>query len=71
MTDDRTLSDADVKAIVDGLKSSILKDFKIEVANGILGWIRKAFIVFLIFLAVQGISGDRDFLSTLTHAGGK
>ena len=71
MSDDRTLTDEDVKAIVDGLKSSILKDFKLEVANGVLGWIRKAFIVFLIFLAIQGMSGDRDFMSALTHAGSK
>ena len=73
MTDnaDRNLTPEDVRAIVEGLKSSILKDFKLEVANGVLGWVRKAFIVLLIFLAIQGMSGDKDFMSALTHAGSK
>ncbi len=71
MSEDRNISDADVEAIVEGLKTSILKDFKLEVANDILGWVKKAFVVILIFLAIQGMSGDKDCLSALTHAWAK
>lgn len=58
----RNLTDKDVEAIVEGLKQTIYTDFKIEVASGILGWVKRALVIVLILLAVQGMSGDKTFV---------
>jgi len=67
---DRNLTDSDVEAIVTVLKEQVYADFKIEVANGILGWVKKAFIVMLILLAIQGMSHDKAFLRGIVEAKG-
>lgn len=68
MSDDRNLTDKDVDAIVEGLKKSLMTDFYGEVGKGFWGWIKKAAFVLLLILALQGMQGDRSFLSqVLAH----
>ena len=62
--DNRNLTTADVTAIVTELKAQLLKDFQLEVARGVMIWVKKAFVVLLLILAVQGFTGDRTFLQS-------
>ena len=39
----RTLTDADIAAIVEKLKQEIVKDFYGEVGRGVWMWVKKAF----------------------------
>lgn len=65
MSDDRNLTDKDVEAIVDSLKEKLVTDFYGEVGRGFWGWVKKAIFVLLFILALQGILGDRAFLSQI------
>jgi hypothetical protein len=58
---DRSLTEADVKAIVSELKTQLVKDFQLEVGKGVLGWVKKALILLLILAALYGISGTQWF----------
>lgn len=69
MDDNRKLTDEDVKSIVDELKRELFKDFQLEVAKGVLGWVKKAVVVILIYLALQGIAGDKAFLQSIAATG--
>jgi len=69
MDDNRKLTDDDVKSIVDELKRELFKDFQLEVAKGVLGWVKKAVVVILIYLALQGIAGDKAFLQSIAATG--
>lgn len=72
MSDERKLTDADVKAIVDTLKDELVSDFYGEVGRGIWGWVKKALVVLLFVLALQGIAGDRSALDSFARSlGGK
>lgn len=69
MDENRRLTDDDVKSIVDELKRELFKDFQLEVAKGVLGWVKKAVVVILIYLALQGIAGDKAFLQSIAATG--
>lgn len=56
----RTLSDADVTAIVDKLKEEIVKDFYDEVGRGVWMWIKKAFFAMLILIAAYAVSQNKS-----------
>jgi len=56
----RTLSDADVTAIVDKLKEEIVKDFYGEVGRGVWMWIKKAFFAMLILIAAYAVSQNKS-----------
>lgn len=71
MSEDRNLTDDDVKAIVDGLKEKLMTDFYGEVGKGLWAWVKKALFVLLFILALQGIQGDRSFISQIMAQGGK
>ena len=64
-TSERTLTDADVSAIVDKLKAEIAKDFYGEVGRGVWVWFKKVFFAFLFMLAVYGIAQSRGLSSVL------
>lgn len=64
--ENRLLTDEDVTAIVEELKAQLLKDFQLEVARGVLGWVKKVVLVVLLYLALQGVLGDKRFMETLT-----
>ncbi len=64
---DRNLTDDDGRAIVGALKEEVYRDFKIEVANGILGYVQKALLLILILLAIQGMTGDKSFLNNIAQ----
>lgn len=53
---DRSLTDADVAAIVALLKSELVEDFYGEVGRGVWSWIKRAIIGLLIILAVYGMA---------------
>jgi len=63
---ERNLTDDDVKAIAAELKRQFAEDFQIEVGTGLLVWVKRALFIALVWLALQGMAGDRDFLQTLT-----
>lgn len=69
MTEARSLTEGDVKAIVTELKRELVQDFKMEVASGLWGWIKKilvqALMVLLFYLAVQGMAGDKHLFQTI------
>lgn len=67
--EERNMTDADVNAVVDTLKRELLKDFQLEVAKGVLGWVKKAVIVLLIYLALSGIAGDKQFTQSIAAVG--
>lgn len=69
MDENRKLTDEDVKSIVDELKRELFKDFQLEVAKGVIGWVKKAVVVILIYLALQGIAGDKAFLQSIAATG--
>jgi hypothetical protein len=69
MSDERTLTDGDVRAIATELKIQLLTDFKLDVANGVLVWVRKAAILFLLYLAITGIVGEKSWIPSV-FAGG-
>lgn len=65
MNDDRLLSDADVAAIVEKLKSELVRDFYGEVGKGAWGWIKKLFWGFILLLAVYGMASDKTLPQTI------
>ena len=67
---ERHLADEDVKAIVAELKSQLLKDFQLEVGRGVWGWVKKAAVLILLLLAVQGILTDKNFVQSVLAGGG-
>ena len=62
--DDRTLSDGDVKAIVDELERRAAQRFQINIGRGVLGLAWKAGLYLVIWLAAYGAAGGfRKFFS--------
>lgn len=59
--DERTITDADVDAIVARLEQRAAQRFQINVGRGVLGLAWKAMILLLIFLAGYGVSGKLPF----------
>lgn len=59
MPDNRNLTDEDVKAIVEKLKTDIARDIYAEAGRGLWAWVRKAFFTLLIVFAVYSISGGK------------
>lgn len=64
---DRKITDADAKAIAAELKQQIMEDFKLEVGSGVLVWVKRALVVFLIYLAVVGMAGGRNFADAFPY----
>ncbi|MBN3809411.1 hypothetical protein [Paraburkholderia sp. Ac-20347] len=63
MDDNRTLTDADVKAIAREIEAGITQRFQLNVGRGVLGMAWKAMLYALILLAVYGAGGGfRKFL---------
>lgn len=52
----RTLTDADIEAIVGKLKSELVNDFYGEVGRGVWGWLKRVFWAGLLALAVYGMT---------------
>lgn len=67
---ERTLTDADVEAIVDKLKSELVSDFYGEVGRGVWVWVRKGLWVLLLALALYGIMDDKVALKNAAVAVG-
>ena len=61
----RTLTDADVKAIVTLLKAELVEDFYGEVGRGVWSWIKKAVIGLLLAFAIYAAASDRGFFHPL------
>ena len=55
--DQRTITDADVDAIVTRLEQRAAQRFQINVGRGVLGLAWKAVILLMIFLAGYGVAG--------------
>ncbi len=56
----RTLTDADIAAIVEKLKQEIVKDFYGEVGRGVWMWVKKAFFAMLILIAAYAVSQNKS-----------
>lgn len=54
MSEDRTLSDADVKAVADQLYARIVGDFYRDLGKGVFGYVKKVVIVILLAIAAYG-----------------
>lgn len=65
----RSLTDSDVDAIAAKVLQQLLERFQIEAGRGVLGFAKKALVVVLILLAIQGISGDRTVIETFIPGG--
>ncbi|BBB61185.1 hypothetical protein UNDKW_2912 [Undibacterium sp. KW1] len=52
--DDRLLTDADVKAVVDALENRIVDRFYSDLGKGVWSVVWKAIIIFLVGLAAAG-----------------
>jgi len=55
--DTRTLTEGDVKAIVDELEKRASQRFQINIGRGVIGLAWKAFIYLCIWLAAYGAAG--------------
>lgn len=64
MDDNRSLTDADVEAIVARLKAQLVNDFYGEIGKGVWALIKKWLLAVALILAVYGIAHDRNFLQT-------
>lgn len=51
---DRTLTDADVKAIVDGLERRLVENFYRDIGKGVWVFAKKTLIALLLLLAAYG-----------------
>lgn len=69
--DNRNLTDEDVAAIVSSLKGELVKDFYGEVGKGVWTWVKKALILVLLLLAIQGMAGDKSWFSSVTAVKGQ
>lgn len=67
---DRSLTEADVKAIVSELKTQLVQDFQIEVGKGVLGWVKKALFYLLLLAAVAGAFGSGWFKAAFNRIAG-
>ncbi len=56
MSDERTLTDADVAAIVEKLKGELVNDFYGEVGRDVWSWVKKAVIGLVLLLAIYGMA---------------
>jgi hypothetical protein len=57
MSEERTLTDGDVKAIVDELERRATQRFQINIGRGVLGLAWKAGLYLAIWLAAYGAAG--------------
>ena len=64
--EDGTLTDADVTAIINGLEERMVDRFEAGVGRGVLYWVKRAGILILIVLAMQGLAGDKSWFHTMT-----
>lgn len=61
----RTLTDADVKAIVALLKEELVEDFYGEVGRGVWAWIKRAVFGLLLAFAIYAAAHDRGAFAQL------
>lgn len=54
MGDERRLTDADVKAIVNSLKKSVVDEFYVDLGRGLWGYLKKALFVAAVSIAAYG-----------------
>lgn len=66
----RNLTDEDVAAIVASLKGELVRDFYGEVGKGVWAWVKRALIFLLLFLAIQGMAGDKAWMQSITAVKG-
>ncbi|MBU3992579.1 MAG: hypothetical protein KKA12_08570 [Alphaproteobacteria bacterium] len=64
----RNLTDDDVDAIVQQLKSELITDFYGEVGRGVWAWFRKVFWATLLIVAVYGMSNHKALVDTVQVA---
>ena len=51
---ERTLSNADVEAIVDALQQRVVQNFYRDLGRGVWGFVKKALLIVLLTLAAYG-----------------
>lgn len=66
---DRNLTDADVQAIVDKLKTELVEDFYGDLGRGVWAFIKKALIGLLLVLAVYGIASGKTPIDHIPQVG--
>ena len=54
MNEERNLTDADVDAIVNALKKSVVEEFYADLGKGVWAYVKKAFFVAVIAIAAYG-----------------
>jgi len=69
MTENRNLTDEDVKAIVAKLKTELIEDFYGEVGRGVWGWVKKVFWAMVLILAVYGMAQEKSLAEHLSMRG--
>lgn len=69
--EERTLSDADVKAIVTGLKAELVRDFQLEVGRGVFAWVKRMGWWLLLLAALYGVSTERGLLRGAAKLGAR
>lgn len=62
----RTLTDADVAAIVDLLKAELVKDFYGEVGRGVWVWLKKGIFAALLAFAIYAAASDRGLFQFMS-----
>lgn len=65
----RSLTDADAKAIATELKKQLFKDLQLEVGRGVIFWAKRVFVLILLILAIYGAFGDRPFVQSIVSSG--
>jgi hypothetical protein len=63
----RTLTDDDVEAIVDGLRNRIFTDLQLEVGRGVLVWLKKAVVMLMLVFAAYGLAHSVGDLPRQTY----
>ena len=66
MRGERNLTDADVAAIIKGLKAELVTDFYGEVGRGVWSWIKKAMFGLLLLVAVYGMANHKDIATHIS-----
>ena len=68
MSNERTLTDADVEAIALKVKDLIMRDLQLETGKTVWTWIKRVVIAMLVYAALVGAGVDKHIAPTFIGA---